>query len=174
MAGIFCREEDDEFLHFTVGGYPRQSASRQGLLPTAEQICCTVGNNTAQNSLGGMGVPTVNCRKSGTGYRNTSHRAQESATGHRKSATGHRKSGAGHRSQPQGTGTQATGTGTHVSGHRHARTQRSAPATSNLQQKRQPIKCGLPFLVIYCSRRNYLYKWYFADFCLKLSTSLFQ
>ena len=139
MAEIFCREGDDKFLHFTVGGYPRQSASRQGSLPTAEQICCTVGNSTPQNGLGGMGVPTVNCRKSG----------------------------AGHRSQPPGTGLQATG-------HRHARTQKSAPATSNLQQKRQPIKCGLPFLVIYCSRRNYLYKWYFADFCLKLSTSLFQ
>ncbi len=51
-----------EFLQFTVGSYPHQRASRQGVVPTAEQICCTVGSISAQNSLRGRLLPTVNCR----------------------------------------------------------------------------------------------------------------
>ena len=51
MAEIFCREGDDKFLHFTVGGYPRQNALQQGVAPTMEQICCTVGSKTTQNHL---------------------------------------------------------------------------------------------------------------------------
>ena len=125
MAEIFYREEDDEFPHFTVGGYPRQSASRQGLLPTAEQICCTVGNSTPQNSLGGMGVPTVNCRKSGAG-----HRSQPLDTG--TQATGHRNTS--HRAQehkPLGTGTQ------------ERRSPHPRPATCN--KKGNPSNSDCPF-----------------------------
>ena len=44
-------EAQGEFLQFTVGSYPRQNALQQGVAPTMEQICYTVGSKPTQNHL---------------------------------------------------------------------------------------------------------------------------
>ena len=48
-----------------MGTTPAQSASQQGILPTTEQICCTVGTCHSQRCLRNGYLPTVNCRSSG-------------------------------------------------------------------------------------------------------------
>ena len=56
-----------QFLQFTVGTTPSQIAFPQGVLPTTEQNCCTVGRNQFPDSLSSILLPTVNCRNSGDG-----------------------------------------------------------------------------------------------------------
>ncbi len=57
----------DGFLQFTVGSNLAYTASRQWCVPTAEQFCCTVGDNALLNGLQSTCLPTVNCRNCGGG-----------------------------------------------------------------------------------------------------------
>ena len=50
-------------LQFTVGKTPLCNALQQGIVPTTEQICCTVGGTPSWRLLWGGWAPTVNCRK---------------------------------------------------------------------------------------------------------------
>ena len=56
-----------QFLQFTVGTTLSQNAFPQGVLPTTEQNCCTVGRNQFPDSLSSILLPTVNCRNYGGG-----------------------------------------------------------------------------------------------------------
>ena len=53
---------DESFLQFTVGIPLLCTPFRQGLAPTTEQFCCTVGNGTAQRCFWGRWLPTTKCR----------------------------------------------------------------------------------------------------------------
>ena len=59
----------DGFLQFTVGSNLAYTASRQRCVPTAEQFCCTVGDDALLNGLQSTCLPTVKCRNCGGGKR---------------------------------------------------------------------------------------------------------
>ena len=58
----------DGFLQFTVGSNLAYTASRQRCVPTAEQFCCTMGDNALLSGLQSTCLPTVNCRNCGGIY----------------------------------------------------------------------------------------------------------
>ena len=60
---IFSRRKlPASFLQFTVGIPLLCTPFRQGLAPTTEQFCCTVGNRAAQRYLCSRRLPTAKCR----------------------------------------------------------------------------------------------------------------
>jgi Tat protein secretion system quality control protein TatD with DNase activity len=74
-VGRWRPEARGEFLQFTVGSYPRQNALLEGIAPTMEQICCTVGTHPCHNTIKQRGMPT-NCRN---GPETNQERAKEQA-----------------------------------------------------------------------------------------------
>ena len=63
IEGILCREGENEFLQFTVGRSVSYRYLQVGVLPTTEQICCTVGSIHLQEAFERGIAPTAKCRK---------------------------------------------------------------------------------------------------------------